>query len=179
MLPEITELYVGQVPPEPKLHKPDWHEFLSGYLAGSFNILLTFPINKTMFRQQLHGISAIQAVNQIRGEGMVSLYRGILPPLLQKSLSYSIMFGCYHQYRRTLEEGLGFNVAPAKVAAAMMAGCTEALLTPFERVQTLMLDDKYRKQFKNTPHAFSCLRVFGIREYYRGLILYPELVLVL
>ena len=26
----------------------------------------------------------------------------------------------------------------------MLAGCTEALLTPFERVQTLMLDDKYR-----------------------------------
>lgn len=31
-----------------------------------------------------------------------------------------------------------------KVLAAMLAGCTEALLTPFERVQTLMLDDKYR-----------------------------------
>ena len=44
-------------------------------------------------------------------------------------------------------EGMGFKVAPAKVLAAMLAGCTEALLTPFERVQTLMLDDKYRFKY--------------------------------
>ena len=55
------------------------------------------------------------------------------------------MLGCYDQYRRALEEGMGFKVAPAKVLAAMLAGCTEALLTPLEGVQTLTLDDKYRK----------------------------------
>merc|ERR1719341_2347128 len=40
-----------------------------------------------MFRQQLHGISALEAVNQLKREGMLALYRGILPPLLQKSVA--------------------------------------------------------------------------------------------
>jgi len=130
---------------------------------------MTFPINKTMFRQQLHGISALEAVNQLKREGMISLYRGFLPPMLQKSFSYSLMFGCYEQYSRSLRDGLKFGVASSKVMAAILAGCTEALLTPFERVQTLMLDAKYGGQFKNTPHAFQSLRVYGIKEYYRGL----------
>jgi len=150
-----------------RLFQPDYREFLSGYLAGTCNIILTFPINKTMFRQQLHGISALEAVNQLKREGMI--YRGILPPLMQKSLSYSLMFGCYEQYRRTLRDGLGFGSKSSLVLSALMAGCTEAVLTPFERVQTLMLDANYGKKFKNTPHAFQSLREFGVREYYRGL----------
>eukprot|EP00088_Acartia_fossae_P071223 TRINITY_DN9734_c1_g2_i1.p1 TRINITY_DN9734_c1_g2~~TRINITY_DN9734_c1_g2_i1.p1 ORF type:complete len:289 (-),score=9.34 TRINITY_DN9734_c1_g2_i1:195-1061(-) len=152
-----------------RLGKPDFHEFLAGYLAGSINIILTFPINKTMFRQQLHGISAIESVSQLHREGLMVLYRGILPPLLQKSCSYSLMFGCYDQFRRTFREGLKFSPASSVVLSALLAGCTEAVLTPFERVQTLMLDHKYGKQFKNTPHAFQSLRIHGFKEYYRGL----------
>jgi len=171
MAPYEKELYGKQIYNVPKqnMFQPDWHEFLAGYMAGSVNIVTTFPINKTMFRQQLHGISALEAVNQLKREGMFALYRGILPPLLQKSVSYSLMFGCYHEYRRTLQDGFGMDKNTSVFLSAMLAGCTEALLTPFERIQTLMLDAKYGKQFKNTPHAFQSLRVFGVREYYRGL----------
>jgi hypothetical protein len=28
----------------------DWREFAAGYGAGVMNIMVTFPINKTMFR---------------------------------------------------------------------------------------------------------------------------------
>jgi len=171
MSPYEKEIYIldSYSEKQRKLRKPDWHEFLAGYLAGSINIMITFPINKTMFRQQLHGISALEAVNQLKREGMISLYRGILPPLLQKSVSYSLMFGCYDQYRRTFRDGLGLGSTTSMVLSALLAGCTEAVLTPFERVQTLMLDAKYGKEFKNTPHAFQSLRIHGIREYYRGL----------
>merc|ERR1712059_197345 len=42
--------------------------------------------------------------------------------------------------------------------------------TPFERIQTLMLDQKYEGRFRNTPHAFSVLWTsYGPREFYRGL----------
>jgi len=122
-----------------------------------------------MFRQQLHGISALSAFKQLRSEGSLNLYRGILPPLLQKSASTALMFGSYEQYRRLLLEQ-GINSNTSLVAAAFLAGCTEALLTPFERIQTLMLDQTYSGRFRNTPHAFySVYSSLGFREYYRGL----------
>ena len=37
-------------------------------------------------------------------QGLLNLYRGILPPLLQKSASTALMFGSYEQYRRLLLE---------------------------------------------------------------------------
>ena len=120
-----------------------------------------------MFRQQLHGISAWEAFSQLKAEGFLHLYRGILPPLLQKSASTALMFGSFEQYKRLLTENQVSNTS-SMVMAAFFAGCTEAALTPFERVQTLMLDHKYEGRFRNTPHAFSSLRQYGLREYYRG-----------
>ena len=38
--------------------------------------------------------------------------------------------------------------------------------------QTLMLDSNYKHKFKNTPHAFSSLRIYGLKEYYRGLVIH-------
>ena len=52
--------------------------------------------------------------------------------------------------------------------AAVLAGTTEALLTPFERIQVLLQDKHYHNTFRNTAHAFRELRPYGIREYYRG-----------
>lgn len=147
----------------------EWREYLAGWGSGIVNILVTFPVNKTMFRQQLHGISAYEALTQLKGEGVVNLYRGILPPLLQKSASTALMFGSYEQYRRLLLEQRLPNTS-SLVVAAFLAGCTEATLTPFERVQTLMLDQRYGSKFRNTIHAFSSLwSQYGPREYYRGL----------
>ena len=69
------------------------------------------------------------------------MYRGILPPLLQKSVSTARMFGTFEQYKRMLRERQ-MNMTQSVVMAAFLAGCTEAILTPFERIQTLMLDHK-------------------------------------
>ena len=140
----------------------EWREYVAGWGSGIVNITLTFPVNKMMFRQQLHGISAWDSAGQLRAEGLVScpeniiesrkylspqvsLYRGILPPLLQKSVTTALMFGTYEQYRRVLVEAGHVSVTQTQslVIAAFGAGCTEALLTPFERVQTLMLDHRW------------------------------------
>jgi len=164
-----TECYGGmgqRTFPQPPTR--EWREYVAGWGSGLINISVTFPINKTMFRQQLHGISAWEAFLQLKSEGLIQLYRGILPPLLQKSASTALMFGSYEQYRRILIEEEVSN-SRAMIMAAFLAGCTEAALTPFERVQTLMLDRKYEGKFKNTPHAFSSLRKYGLKEYYRGL----------
>lgn len=96
------------------------------------------------------------------------------------------MFGVYEGTRRPLTT----TIPPvlAKVAAAMIAGTTEAVLSPFERIQTLLQDQKYQKQFRNTTHAFYRLGInpafnkkiaipvwisgaeFGLKEAYRGLV---------
>jgi len=153
----------------------EWREYMSGWGAAMFNIFVTFPVNKTVFRQQVYGFSMQDALIQLKAEGAIHLYRGILPPLLQKSASTSIMFGTNSQYIRLITDNCGSKnqVLPSsgvKVVAALLAGCTEATLAPFERVQTLMQDPKYYKLFKNTPTAFRQLYIeHGVREYYRGL----------
>lgn len=54
----------------------------------------------------LHGVSTKQAVDQLKAEGLKTLYRGILPPLCQKTVSVSIMFGMFDQYSRMFRQHL-------------------------------------------------------------------------
>ena len=49
----------------------EWREYVAGWGSGIVNITLTFPVNKMMFRQQLHGISAWDSAGQLRAEGLV------------------------------------------------------------------------------------------------------------
>ncbi|KAA0183870.1 hypothetical protein HAZT_HAZT007873 [Hyalella azteca] len=141
----------------------DGREFICGWGAAVINIACTFPMNKIMFRQ---------AIDQLKAEGLKTLYRGILPPLCQKSLSTSIMFGMFDQYSRSLR-----SISPSMPshavmgAAATLAGVTEALLCPFERIQTLMQDRNFHNKFRNTWHCFGALRMHGWQEYYRGITL--------
>lgn len=118
----------------------------------------------------LHGVKASSAFYQLREEGMHFLYRGMLPPLCQKTLSLSLMFGIYEEVRRPLVNR-GVNEYVAKAAGGLIAGTTEAILVPFERIQTLLADSNYHKQFRNSAHAFRAVGVnYGFREYYRGLV---------
>ncbi|VDH98547.1 Hypothetical predicted protein [Mytilus galloprovincialis] len=54
----------------------NYEEFICGWGAAFVNIGFTFPINKVMFRQQLHGVRVCKAVGQLQKEGMRHLYRG-------------------------------------------------------------------------------------------------------
>jgi len=154
---------------------PEWREYVSGWGAAVFNIFATFPVNKTVFRQVVYNISMRDALKQLTSEGVIYIYRGILPPLLQKSACSSLMFGTYSHYSRIITDTIGSkdNQVPSsgvKAVAALLSGCTEAAFAPFERVQVLMQDQKYYEKFKNTPTAFRQLYLeHGIREYYRGL----------
>lgn len=102
----------------------------------------------------LHGVKLKLAFNQIRNEGITYLYRGIFPPLAQKTISLSLMFGVYDGVRRDLIEELNFNIYPAKIIAGVAAGTVETILMPFERVQTLLADANYHSNFRNTHHVF-------------------------
>jgi len=155
-----------------RLHRPD--DFLCGFSAAFIETCVTYPIHKTIFRQQVHGIYANQAVRQIASEGPRYLYRGLLPPLLLKTSSRSVMFGMYEQYQHlfdcepaTTPDGQ-FAFTRWHALAAFLSGTTEALMCPFERVQVLLQSSKYHSKFRNTGHALVELKAYGFREYYRG-----------
>jgi hypothetical protein len=51
--------------------------------------------------------------------------------------------------------------------AGMMSGCTEAIMTPLERVQALMQSPQYHDSLGSSRAAFKeCLRIGGVRELY-------------
>ncbi|KAM8910089.1 mitochondrial nicotinamide adenine dinucleotide transporter SLC25A51-like isoform 1-T2 [Spinachia spinachia] len=148
--------------------------YVCGSVAAFTNIMLTFPLQKLLFRQQLHGVLATEAVRQLQRDGLRNLYRGLLPPLLQKSTTVAIMFGLYEDFSRVLldrADGSGVPELATRSFAAAMAGTAEAILTPFERVQTLLQDHRHHGRFNNTVHTFrTLLTEYGVRECYRGLV---------
>lgn len=147
-----------------------WEEFACGCGAAFVNIAVTYPIYKMIFRQMLHGVPITSAFAQLRHEGLGFLYRGMLPPLAQKTISLSIMFGVFDGTRRYLVEDYRLNDYGAKVLAAVVAGSAESILLPFERVQTLLADSKFHQHFSNTQNAFRyVVSHHGYRELYRGL----------
>jgi hypothetical protein len=123
----------------------------------------------------LHGIKVGDAFKQLRTEGVTFLYRGVFPPLLQKTFSLSLMFGVYDGVKKPSIELYGMNEYKAKCFAGMVAGTFEAVLMPFERVQTILADAAYHEKYQNTHHAFRLIiQEHGWRELYRGL--FPILV---
>lgn len=85
-------------------------------------------------------------------------------------VSVSIMFGSFGHYKHWADRKFTDWHPIAKLAlASCLTGTTEAILTPLERVQMLLQDRKYHKNYRNTLDALVKLRKFGSAEYYRGL----------
>lgn len=144
-------------------------EYVCGALASLVNISVTFPLNKVMFRQQVQGIRLVRAIRQLHREGLVYLYRGLLPPLLQRTATVSLMFGTYAHYNAVLQERLPHTPwLLTHTIAALGAGSTEALLAPFERVQVVLQVEDFHGDVHNTLHAFRTISRCGIAELYRG-----------
>uniref|UniRef100_A0A7E4V516 Solute carrier family 25 member 51 n=2 Tax=Panagrellus redivivus TaxID=6233 RepID=A0A7E4V516_PANRE len=154
--------------------KPGYVDFVSGWSAGCIETIVLYPQNKVIFRQQLHGLMIKDALLQLKTEGMPLLYRGLLPPLLMRTTTRSIMFGMFEKYQHILDcgsEGVSpkwkhFSLCHAQ--AAFLAGFSEALLCPLERLQVLLQTSAHHSRFKNTHGAFQAVYSHGIREFYRG-----------
>ena len=145
------------------------NQYICGGVASVVNVMVTFPINKVMFRQQVHGIRLYKAIGQLRLEGGVNMFRGLLPPLLQRTATVSLMFGTYSNFHRIIEETLpSLPYLPSHILAAVGAGTTEAILTPFERIQVALQVTKHHDWLQNTFHATRVIGSYGVRELYRG-----------
>nr|XP_023646269.1 solute carrier family 25 member 51-like [Paramormyrops kingsleyae]XP_023646279.1 solute carrier family 25 member 51-like [Paramormyrops kingsleyae]XP_023646286.1 solute carrier family 25 member 51-like [Paramormyrops kingsleyae]XP_023646294.1 solute carrier family 25 member 51-like [Paramormyrops kingsleyae] len=150
---------------------PHGRHYACGSCASFANIVVTFPLQKVLFRQQLYGVRLSEALWQLRRDGLRNLYRGLLPPLLQRTATTALMFGLYEDASRLLLQRAGGPEVLTRGAAAVLAGMAEAALTPFERVQTLLQDHRHHSRFNNTFHTFRVLvQEHGVRECYRGLV---------
>ena len=146
-------------------------EFYCGFGAAFINICITFPINKVIFRQMLDGVRAKSALQQLQNEGIHYLYMGIIPPLLQKSVSTSLMFGLYDYYTKLIKSySPQIDSSLCCVLSSFLTGTCEASLNPFERTQTLLQDKANYDKFTNTYEAFCHVRSYGYMEFYRGFV---------
>lgn len=118
-----------------------FQSYMNGGMSSLVCTVITFPMYKTVFRQQLHSTLIREAVVQLYKEGMLKLYRGVVPPLLMKTLQGTILFG----FQNTLLQQLSpwaesyFPRAMHPALAGLGTGVVECLLfTPFERVQSVL-----------------------------------------
>jgi len=148
-----------------------YREYARGASASASNIVLTFPINKVVFRQQLAGCAMTSAVGQLAREGLVNLYRGLTMPLLARSIQMALMFGVYDNAHSVLVD-TRFLGGTSPFVLSLMAGCVsgtaEAVLMPFERVQTLMQIERFHSRFETSHVAFRYVATQGLGEMYRG-----------
>ena len=111
-------------------------------LLSTLPTIAVFPVYKTVFRQQLHNTSVIQAVAQLKNEGALKLYRGVTPPLLMRTLNGTLLFGLQDTLLHQLSSSSSAKVLPLsarQAVAGLAAGLVEALVfTPFERVQNML-----------------------------------------
>lgn len=144
-------------------------EYAAGFLSSATNILLTYPVNKLIFRQQIYRLNTRDAYRQLKNEGFLILYRGMTLPLLQKTFSLSIMFGANAHYLHLLKSLSNREHWYYQPIASALAGSTEAILTPLERTQVLLQTPKYNLIIRNGLHAFILMyKEYGFVEYYRG-----------
>uniref|UniRef100_A0ACB8FY21 Uncharacterized protein n=1 Tax=Sphaerodactylus townsendi TaxID=933632 RepID=A0ACB8FY21_9SAUR len=147
-----------------------------GAASGFLATLATFPIYKTIFRQQLHAFSIQEAVRQLSQEGLHRFYRGVFPPLLSRTVQGTLMFGTYESClhilscRSSRPHSLG-----DRYTAGLVSGILEALvLCPFERIQNVLQDGRKNKRFPATHSILQEFHSYAPREtlvlgYYRGL----------
>ncbi len=178
MMSYETEQLIHHVPMNSRPQKLSYKfkhrapEYAAGFLSSATNILLTYPVNKLIFRQQIYRLKTVDAFQQLKQEGFLILYRGMTLPLLQKTFSLSIMFGANTHYFHILQSYSKHDHWYHQPIASALAGSTEAILTPLERTQVLLQTPKYNTLIRNGLHAFILMyKHYGIIEYYRGLTL--------
>ncbi|XP_048400562.1 solute carrier family 25 member 53-like [Stegostoma tigrinum] len=145
-----------------------------GAISSCLATFLTFPIHKTIFRQQIHGFVIRKAVTQLCQEGLIKFYRGILPPLLAKTIQGTLLFGVYDSLIRNIstEDTYLYH----RCIAGSLSGIIEALaLTPFERVQNVLQDHRKDVKFPNTHSILKEFNSYSFKNklqlgYYRGFL---------
>ncbi|XP_028816736.1 solute carrier family 25 member 53-like [Denticeps clupeoides] len=147
--------------------------YVHGGLSGLVATVVTFPVHKTLFRQQLHSALVREAVLQLRKEGPVKLYRGVAPPLAVRTLQGAFLFGLQGTLLQRIAP-LGERRAPPvllQAVAGVGTGAVEALMfAPFERVQNVLQNERNHRTLPTLRSIISRLKSqTPAKGFYRGL----------
>ncbi|XP_070808129.1 solute carrier family 25 member 53 [Pituophis catenifer annectens] len=148
--------------------------YFVGAVSNSLSTLVSFPIYKTIFRQQLHTFSSTEAVRQLYHEGFPQIYRGVFPPLMVKTLQGTLMYGTYENFYSFLSTQPSGSWSQRAIAG-LFSGFLEALVfCPFERVQNVLQDGRKVQRFPTTRHILTTFYSYPLGEsfslgFYRGL----------
>lgn len=148
--------------------------YLHGGTSGALTMLMVFPVYKTINRQQINNSTIRQAVVQLKTEGLLKLYRGAMPPFLQRTLNSTVLFGVHGTFlqKLTLSWGTAFPSHTLSAVAGLATGVVEALFfTPFERVQNLLQNSQNDKELPKLKNVLSELYNQKLASgYYRAFV---------
>ena len=134
-------------------------EALGGLAAGVVGTVLGYPLDLIKTRLQTGTASGgvLKVASQIvRAEGVLSLYKGIGPPLVSLSIVNTTSFASYAHFRQVYG---GRNGWDARNALAGMTGCPafSIVTTPENFLKTQMqMDNVHDRRFRSSLH---CARV--------------------
>ena len=160
-----------------KKSKYRWHgipvvAMITGSITGGIEAATTWPneVIKTELQTQTDGRykGVIDCFKQkVRTQGVLSLYRGLVPIVLGSMPKAGIRFGGYQFAASRLQDENGQMGSLQSIAAGVCAGSTEALfaVTPMETLKTRLIN-------KNKPFisgTADILRNEGLGGLYKGL----------
>ena len=110
--------------------EPAWHGFVAGLVAGASGVLIGHSFDTAKVQAQVG--------KSMDRTSLLSLYRGILPPLLTTGATRSMYFGVYESIRPRIAEGLH---APSSdrtaifVAGGLTGAITAPITAPIQRIK--------------------------------------------
>jgi solute carrier family 25 carnitine/acylcarnitine transporter 20/29 len=158
-------------------------ELAAGGFAGTAGILLGLPFDLIKVRMQVNPemyVSGMQCFMQtVKADGFLSLYRGMMAPVLSQMPINAILFASEEACMRVLEPNVPKSEQKnwSHILAGSFAGLVQCgVLVPFDRVKCLVQADA--SGGPGTPRKYSgtidcAVQVFnegGIRGFYKGFV---------
>ncbi|KAG4065697.1 hypothetical protein HA402_012375 [Bradysia odoriphaga] len=143
--------------PKPSVMKQAAMQITAGGSAGFIEVCLMHPLDVVKTRLQLQIKKPLGGGNTVyyngvfdcfskiaRQEGILAVYKGIIPPILAETPKRATKFVCFEQYKTGLQKALGYDKATPLIysLAGLGSGVTEAfVVNPFEVVKISLQAD--------------------------------------
>lgn len=127
-------------------------EFLYGAISGMVGITLSHPFDTIK--------TCIQDNKPVK-LGIISLYKGFVPPLIGVGFEKAIVFGIYTNANRIINKYTNNTIVNNTISGALSGFTASLIVTPVERIKILLQTDKkllsyqYKNLFRGLSATFS------------------------
>lgn len=138
-------------------------QFSSGAIAGFIEVCVNHPLDVVKTRLQMQSAddpnrykSIVDCLRRMtKAEGVLSIYKGIVPVLVVETPKMALRFLVYEQTKRVISPYM--SLVPSNLIAGFMAGAIEGIaVNPFEVVKVRLQTD--RTLMAAQPSAYSLAR---------------------